>query len=93
MAEQNGVSAKLWLALLKEGGRHSATEVATLIEESNSAGVHQLLASLVATRSLRKFEKLPGGRVQFGVTAACRVPRGVTIADVLACDLQGSGKA
>lgn len=93
MAEKKGMTARVWLAMLNVGGRYSAGEIAQLVDEPDTTAVHQLLASMVRGSSVRRFDKVVGHPVQFGVTAACRVPQGITIGDVLACDLQRHGDA
>lgn len=90
MAEPNGVSQKLWLTLLKEGGRHSANEIAKLANEHNGASIYSVLSSMVDTQALRQYDKGDGRHIRFGVTASCRVPRGVTIGDILSCNLTGA---
>lgn len=78
-------TAEVWLALLKEGGRCSAAEVNRIVKSADAAWV---LSELAKTGSARKYEKSPtSDRVRYGVTASCKIPRGVTIGDILACNL------
>lgn len=89
MARQNGDSAALWLAILKEGGRSTSGEAAAATGRKPT-GLNSVLDSLARAGSLRKYPAPAGHHgVRFGVTADCIVPHGVSVADILACKLTG----
>jgi hypothetical protein len=72
-----------WLHILKEGGRWTTGEMSEVLgtDHCNSRG---FLNSMVAAGSLKRFEPTePGGKITFGVTVDCRVPMGVTLADLM----------
>lgn len=86
--ERTGIAQRIWLLMLKEGGRWSSVEIADKLGD-HTLMVSQNVASMVDFGSVRRYEKAtPADRVRFGVTADCRIPRGVSISDILACDLQ-----
>lgn len=90
MARPTGDSGKLWLALLKEGGRKSAREAADLTSHYDTTVAGSLLKSMEKCGSVRKFPVTPGSRnIKYGVTLQCRVPIGVTIGEILDCNLTG----
>lgn len=93
MAEFSGISSKMWLAMLKEGGRWSAAEIAKF-SKLDAISAHQNLNSLCRTGALRKFDReaSAANRVQFGITAGCAIPRGVTVGEILACSLHQQGE-
>lgn len=84
MARHNGTSAKVWLAVLNEGGRVSAKEAAKLLPETDVESVRGNLNAMVESGTLQKFEPALGRNgARFGVTPACKVPHGVIIGEVL----------
>lgn len=85
--DQTGLTALVWLHLLKEGGRHATAEIATVVH-STSETLAVVLTRLTDAGSLCRYEKSEkGDRVRYGVTAACKVPRGISIGEILACNL------
>jgi hypothetical protein len=84
----NGFTARAWLHMLREGGRWTAAELCEAVDTRDSdASVY--LKAMVAANSCRRHDKTEakGSRVQFSVGPECTIPRGVTIGDVIACEL------
>lgn len=87
---RTGITGKLWLALLKEGGRLTAVETADLVKEADRANARVVLFGMAELGSVRKYDPPTGKHgTRFGVTRECKVPAGITIGDILACDLPG----
>lgn len=81
MNERRGeLSGKLWLAMLKEGGRWKPKELAQKVREDGVL-VSQALNSMVTTGYARRFPRTERFFV-YGVTPDCRVPMGVTVREV-----------
>jgi predicted ArsR family transcriptional regulator len=83
--------AQLWLLMLKEGGRWKSPELAEALKVTPAQAMHALNA--MATRGYASRQLLPGSlpgrpRYQYGVDAACLVPQGVKVADLLAAGVQ-----
>jgi hypothetical protein len=81
-------NSAVWLMMLKEGGRWTAAEVGARV------GMDQTAAAC-ALRSMHEFGTIQkwgrsetNDRVRFGVTVECKVPRGITVRDVM--DLMGA---
>lgn len=83
---EGGVTKRIWLHMLREGGRWDADEVADLVKGKRPAVVKGLNA-MATCGSVKKFSKVAGKRVQFGVTPDCKIANGVTIAEILAANL------
>lgn len=84
-------NAAVWLMMLKEGGRWTAAEVGQRLAIDQTAAASALRA-MHEFGTVQKWERSPANdRVRFGVTPACKIPRGVTISDVIECDLAGVG--
>lgn len=80
-------NAAVWLMLLKEGGRWTAVEVAARTRQDQTAAAASLRA-MHEFGTVQKWDRsADNDRVRFGVTPACKVPRGISISDILACDL------
>lgn len=88
MNERTGISREIWLLMAKEGGRWSTAELTekTTYDRMGMAGC---IASMVRGGILRQFDAPAGKRhrYEFGVTAACRVPQGVTLADLVGAEV------
>jgi hypothetical protein len=80
MKADEGVTVRAWLHLAREGGRWSAAELGKCIGRDSGATL-QLLKSMSRSSHVRKYD-LPNRRVEFGITAACKVPRDVTLAEL-----------
>lgn len=86
--DRTGIAQRIWLLMLKEGGRWSAAEIADKLND-HTLMVSQNVASMVEFGSVCRYEKTTAAdRVRFGITPDCKIPRGVSISDILACDLQ-----
>lgn len=85
-------NAAVWLMLLKEGGRWSAAEVGERVGMDQTAAATNLrfMEEFGTVKRWARGDK-PTDRVRFGVTAECKVPRGVKLSDILACDLKAAG--
>lgn len=92
MAKRNGATAKLWLAFLANEGKLTASEAAAVAPSCNTANLHSLVNTLVDNGMLCKFIP-PKGYPKFGITADCKVPQGVTIGEILACQLPSAEPA
>lgn len=85
MKQQAGETKRIWLLLLKEGGRWSAAEIAQKIEDFGD-DMSGTLANLVSRGYLRRIAKdESNSRVQFVVTPVCKVPRDVTLRELMEC--------
>ena len=73
-----GTTRTLWLHMLKEGGRWTATELAAETR-TDRRQADRLLRQMATIGHAVKFEGEPSS---FGVTPDCRVPREVTLADL-----------
>jgi hypothetical protein len=80
---------EIWLVLLKHGGRWSAAEVADEIPGSDKTLCAQSLKCMSDQDYVRRYERNVGNvkRVLYAVVPTCKVPRMVTIAEILACNL------
>lgn len=79
--EQTNI-ARLWLLMLKEGGRWKSPELASALSVTPAQAMHALNA--MATRGYASRQLLPGSlpgrpRYQYGVDENCLVPQGVTV--------------
>lgn len=77
-----GATSKVWLALLKAGGRLSTSEVTKLVDVDPES-VRALLHSLSTSGAAHKYDT--SKPMRYGVTLHCRVPMGVTIGEILEC--------
>jgi hypothetical protein len=83
-AQQVKPTKKLWLHMLTEGGRWTSAEAADFLC-IDQWSARALLNAMVAAGSLKRFEPAEGSRANsFGVTSECRVPMGVTLAELAA---------
>lgn len=85
MRVQSGLSRRLWLLLLQEGGRWNTADMADALGDDVTL-VCGTARSLVDAQMLRRYgrEKSASGRVEYGITHDCRIPIGISIADVAA---------
>lgn len=84
MAAPTGDSKRIWLVMLKQGGRWSNADVAAALGRDNTWTAN-LVHSMCTTGTLHRFGYGRGAR--YGVTHECRIPVGVTISEVVACQL------
>lgn len=91
MYQRNGVCSKLWIALLKEGGRATVSEMLDLVlHDCDPVKARTVIYGMAKNGTLRRFAPASGILgAKFGVTADCKVPFGVTVADILACNNDG----
>lgn len=74
---------RLWLRMLEWGGRWSAAEIAKLIGVP-AENADKLLRSLVDRGYLKTYPRSDRKNgVAFGIDASCKIPRGLTVRDVL----------
>jgi crossover junction endodeoxyribonuclease RusA len=79
------MGAKLWLFLLKSGGRWVASEVAARTGEDREE-VRQILPAMARSENVRKYAvEGKERRFAYGVTGACKVPRFVNVQQVAEC--------
>jgi hypothetical protein len=77
-------SRGLWLWLFNEGGRYTAQEIAVQQDWSVEYAIDRLF-SMSSRGQIQKFPPAEGSRRQrYGVTGTCRVPSGMTVAEVQA---------
>lgn len=81
-------NAAVWLMMLREGGRWSAAEVGARIGMDQSQVANNLRA-MEQFGTLKRWDRgdKPTDRVRFGVTPECTIPRGVTVADIVASNI------
>lgn len=81
--EPTGVTRRIWLHLLQHGRTDAKCLAVDLgLTEINT---HQLMRNMAATGSVRRFPRCePGWRIEYAIDPTCRVPRDVTLADLLA---------
>lgn len=79
------VTARIWLFLLKEGGRWVASDVAARTGESKNMVAWQL-AAMDRYGQARKYP-VPGKKRRFtyGVTGGCGIPRSVKLQELTDC--------
>jgi hypothetical protein len=69
--------------MLREGGRWTTTEMQDVLGLEHLSDARGTLNSMAAALSVKRFEpKEPGASITFGVTSQCRVPMGVTLAEL-----------
>jgi hypothetical protein len=87
------LTAKIWMFLLKAGGRWLSGDVAAGIRE-DSARVGWVLAAMVRNDNARRFEvQNMKRRFTYGVTGACKVPRLVSVQQVAECVMTQEAEA
>lgn len=86
MSLPNGIAARMWLLMLKEGGLWTSTELASELDYDR-ASLHNAANAMSEAGSVRKHEQTAKHNVRFSVSADCLIPRTVTLAQILACDL------
>jgi predicted transcriptional regulator len=75
-------NSAVWLAMLKQGGRWTAAEVGALIGTDQSAA-GTALRSMSDFGTVHRWDRSDtNDRVRYGVTADCKVPRGVAVKDI-----------
>jgi hypothetical protein len=79
------VQGDIWLLLLKEGGKWDAAEASAAIAGSDRKLIAQNLRFMSEGGYLKRYERdsTEDGRIRYGVTLSCRVPRGVTMGEIL----------
>lgn len=82
MERRGELTGKLWLAMLKEGGRWKPKELAAHARE-DGVQVSQALNAMIGSKYVRRFPVGPRFFV-YSVTPDCRVPLSVTVKDVAA---------
>lgn len=84
MALQAEENRDFWLWLFNEGGRYTANEIAAKHGWTVDKALERLF-SMSSRGQIHKFPPEPGDRRQrYGVTGTCRVPTGMTVAEVQA---------
>lgn len=76
-------TSRLWLRMLEWGGRWTANEIAKLLGVP-AENADKLLRSLVDRGYVKTYPRT--GRkngVAFGIDQTCKIPRGLTVRDVL----------
>jgi hypothetical protein len=93
MKIDTGLARELWLTMLREGGRWTARELEEQLpaEMQAAKGARSVLLEMARIGMATRYGTQPtGGTVgrkpyAYGVTPECRMPRAVTVGDVLAC--------
>lgn len=82
--EQAQFAGRLWLLLLKEGGHWSCSDIADELRVEAET-VRYTMRALHTSGYVQRFDSATEkGPIRYGITAACKFPRAVTFADVLA---------
>lgn len=77
-----GITCTVWLHMLREGGRWKVGELAQEVDRDQTE-LRGLLRSMNNSGHVARFEKDGEAKwVQYGITAACKVPVGVTLAEM-----------
>lgn len=77
-------SRGLWLWLFNEGGRYTAHEIAVSQDWAVEYALERVFA-MSRRGQIHKFPPAEGSRRQrYGVTGTCKVPTGMTVAEVQA---------
>ena len=80
--EHGRPSALIWLHLLREGEFKSSAEIRYDLRDHHFAKFDTTLKGL-RDRGIVSVRKVEGKWARYGVTLACRVPQGLTVAEVL----------
>jgi len=78
---EEGLTKRIWLHLLSEGGRWSPREISMDLREPYE-DVRKASARMYDTGSVLRHEKGPERSISYSVGEACLTPKGVTLADV-----------
>lgn len=77
------MTKEMWLFLLKEGGRWCGSELHKAMNLERRR-VAVLVGNMADTGQITRYEKTgPRSRVRFAVTPACKIPQGVTLAELM----------
>ena len=79
---RTGLARDIWLYICREGGRWSPDEIAarfSLPRQQAALAMHNMAGRV---GSLRRYKDR--GRTRFGVTTECKVPHGVSLAELAA---------
>jgi Mn-dependent DtxR family transcriptional regulator len=87
-AGEHSIIARIWLLMLKEGGRWPARELADKLEIKPASAFMAVNAMAMRGYATRYRLKAARSQYEYGVDEACRVPQGVTVKDFQAV-LQG----
>jgi hypothetical protein len=80
------LNKRAWLLMLTEGGRWSMAELADALRVQNSLSGR--VWRMCQQGMIVRHEKGIGrSRVGFSVTRDCRIPHGVTLEDLIKCDV------
>jgi hypothetical protein len=83
--DRGRTTAKLWLFLLRAGGRWLSGDVAKATKMDPSL-VGWLLAAMTRCDNAKKFPVAgKNRRFSYGVTAECRIPRCVSMGEIAEC--------
>ncbi len=82
------LGGRIWLFLLKAGGRWVSRDAAKAMGETDKTAVSWQLSAMARCGHVRKFE-VPGKphRSLYGVTGDCKVPSTVTVSRIAECVL------
>lgn len=83
MNKLNGDTARIWLWMMKEGGRHTPIQVAHACELMDTAAANSLLRSMTECGSVMRWQTEGVKGFRYGVTPSCRIPLGLTVRDVM----------
>lgn len=84
---RTGMAKRIWLLLCEQGGRWAPEEVAAVLgvkRQSAALTLHNMHNRRLLVRAKVR------GRAQFGVTASCTIPSGVTVRELI--QAQGGGQ-
>jgi predicted transcriptional regulator len=75
-------NSAVWLMMLKQGGRWTAAEIGVHLGTDQSSAATALRAMVEFGTMARWDRSETNDRVRFGVTADCKVPRGVSVKEI-----------
>lgn len=83
MARPTGDSARVWLWMMKEGGRHAPPEIVKGCGLLDPAAASTLLTGMVNSGAAVRYQTEGKRGSRYGVTPGCKVPHGVTVRELM----------
>lgn len=78
---KSGVTKALWLRMLNDGGYSTLTELSNAADGKRVNGIIDRMTAHGYCKKFRHPERKNG--VGYGITTSCKVPREVTLAEIL----------
>lgn len=83
-----GLLKDVWLHICREGGKWTPEEIAQHVGEPREK-VARLMHNMTRRGSQLRRYKADNGRAQFGVTAECVIPAGLTVKELASAGIVG----